>query len=59
MQDFLGLGSGARFNTPGTTRNNWRWRMRDGDLTPQLIEAVAEMVRYASRIPHKQLIDMA
>jgi 4-alpha-glucanotransferase len=59
MQDFLGLGSSARFNTPGTTRNNWRWRMQDGDLTPQLIEAVAEMVRYASRIPHKQLIDMA
>ena len=59
MQDFLGLGSSARFNTPGTTLNNWRWRMRDGDLTPQLIETVAEMVRYASRIPEKSLSDMA
>jgi 4-alpha-glucanotransferase len=59
MQDFLGLGSGARFNTPGTTLNNWRWRMRDGELTPRLIEAVAEMVRDASRIPEKQLTEMA
>jgi len=59
MQDFLGLGSGARFNTPGTTLNNWRWRMREGELTPRLIEAVAEMVRYASRIPEKQLTEMA
>jgi 4-alpha-glucanotransferase len=59
MQDFLGLGSGARFNIPGTTLNNWRWRMRDGDLTPRLVEEIAEMVRYASRIPQKQLTDMA
>ncbi len=27
MQDILGLGSWARMNTPGTERNNWRWRM--------------------------------
>ena len=26
MQDYLGLGSKARLNTPGTTQNNWRWR---------------------------------
>jgi len=59
MQDFLGLGSAARFNIPGTTLNNWRWRMRDGDLTPRLVGEIAEMVRYASRIPEVQLIDMA
>jgi 4-alpha-glucanotransferase len=27
MQDFLGLGSEARINTPGTSSNNWRWRL--------------------------------
>ena len=59
MQDFLGLGSSARFNIPGTTLNNWRWRMQDGDLTPQQMQAVAEMVRYASRIPEVQLTDIA
>jgi 4-alpha-glucanotransferase len=27
MQDVLGLGSEARMNVPGTTVENWRWRM--------------------------------
>jgi 4-alpha-glucanotransferase len=30
MQDLLGLGAGARMNTPGTLEHNWEWRM-DGD----------------------------
>jgi len=59
MQDYLGLGSEARFNTPGTTLNNWRWRMPDGMLTPQLVDAVADMVRSAGRIPEKRLTDLA
>ena len=29
MQDLLELGSGARFNTPGTLENNWCWRLND------------------------------
>ena len=32
LQDFLGLGSEARLNTPGTASGNWRWRVRDDDL---------------------------
>jgi 4-alpha-glucanotransferase len=31
-QDLLGLGSEARFNTPGNPQGNWAWRMADGDL---------------------------
>ena len=27
MQDVLRLGSGARMNTPGTPKGNWRWRL--------------------------------
>lgn len=49
MQDFLGLGSEARLNTPGTTRDNWRWRLREGDIDVQLAEGIAEMVHEASR----------
>ena len=26
LQDLLGLGSEARFNTPGTAEGNWTWR---------------------------------
>jgi 4-alpha-glucanotransferase len=51
MQDYLGLGSEARLNTPGTTLNNWRWRLRPGQLTPQRLEEVAGLVRAASRLP--------
>ena len=31
-QDFLGLGSEARFNTPGVPSGNWRWRYRSEAL---------------------------
>jgi 4-alpha-glucanotransferase len=55
MQDFLGLGSSARFNRPGTTANNWRWRMQADDLRPELVAEVGEMVRTASRMPGKRL----
>ena len=51
MQDFLGLGPEARLNTPGTTLNNWRWRLRPGQLTPRRMEQIAGLVRAASRLP--------
>lgn len=51
MQDLLGLGSEARINTPGTTKDNWRWRMKEGDIDARLAVQVAEMVQKASRTP--------
>lgn len=35
MQDVLGLGSGHRMNTPGTTVGNWRWRMAWDQVTDE------------------------
>jgi len=32
MQDVLGLGAGARFNTPGTSSGNWLWRVGEKDI---------------------------
>jgi len=32
IQDLLGLGSEARFNTPGTAAGNWRWKLWHGAL---------------------------
>jgi 4-alpha-glucanotransferase len=49
MQDFLGLGSTARLNTPGTSANNWRWRLEARQVGPMLIDSVASMVTNASR----------
>ena len=51
MQDFLGLGSKARLNRPGTTRDNWRWRMAEGALDGALADRIRRMVEDASRTP--------
>lgn len=32
MQDILGLADDARMNVPGTSRNNWTWRLPTGAL---------------------------
>ena len=49
MQDFLGLGSDARLNTPGTTMDNWRWRVSAEQLSPAFCESVAKLVEASSR----------
>ena len=49
MQDYLGLGSEARINTPGTSGGNWRWRVLDTQLSDDLCDNVAEMVRQSGR----------
>lgn len=49
MQDYLGLGSEARMNTPSTLGGtNWRWRMASGAASVELAEKIAELThRYA------------
>lgn len=49
MQDLLGLGSEARVNRPGTTQDNWRWRMAPDALTPELMRRVADLARLTGR----------
>ncbi|MEJ2399978.1 MAG: 4-alpha-glucanotransferase [Xanthomonadales bacterium] len=51
MQDFLGLGSEARLNRPGTTRDNWRWRMAEGALDGAQADRIRRMVEDAARAP--------
>jgi 4-alpha-glucanotransferase len=48
-QDVLGLGSEARMNRPGTARGSWRWRLRDGALTPALAARLREVTEAAGR----------
>jgi 4-alpha-glucanotransferase len=55
MQDYLGLGSEARLNTPGTTLNNWRWRMTGEQWRPELSGWIKDMVSQASRTAEKPL----
>lgn len=45
MQDILELGSESRINTPGTTTNNWCWRMRGDDLTKEIEENFTNLIK--------------
>ena len=43
IQDLLGLGSEARFNTPGTVAGNWRWKLWHGALDHGLADWCREL----------------
>ena len=49
IQDFLGLGSEARINTPGVASGNWQWRLKEGVLTDELAERIAKLTKVYSR----------
>lgn len=49
VQDFLGLGSEARINTPGVAAGNWQWRLRHEVLTDELAERIAKLTKVYSR----------
>jgi 4-alpha-glucanotransferase len=44
LQDALGLDEGSRMNLPSTTLANWAWRVRSEELSPELADALADMV---------------
>jgi 4-alpha-glucanotransferase len=49
-QDVLGLGDEARMNRPGDIDpRNWRWRLQDGQLTPELAARLRTEVEASGR----------
>ena len=49
MQDYLGLGSEARMNTPSTIGCNWRWRMTEDQFTEDLCRDILAQTRRYGR----------
>ena len=49
MQDYLGLGTEARMNTPSTIGCNWRWRMTDDQFTQELCRDILARTRRFGR----------
>jgi len=43
VQDLLGLGSEARFNVPGTATGNWRWRVTEAGLDPDVADRLGRI----------------
>ena len=50
FQDLLGLGGGARMNTPGTTENNWEWRFSWKMVPHNLKSEIRKMVKCYGRL---------
>ncbi len=51
IQDYLGLGSEARINTPSTLGGlNWKWRLLPGQLTDDLASSIRKMTRLYGRL---------
>ena len=49
MQDYLELDNDARMNTPGNPSGNWQWRMKKGEITPELAQKIGRMTRIYNR----------
>jgi 4-alpha-glucanotransferase len=49
IQDWIGLGSEARVNTPGTSENNWRFRVRKRMLSKRLAEKILSFTECSGR----------
>ena len=49
VQDVIGLGSEARMNRPGTGEGNWTWRLREGMLTPEVVEELRALTHIFAR----------
>jgi 4-alpha-glucanotransferase len=51
MQDALGLGSDARMNTPSLHGGNWRWRVSEAQLAPEVAAKLALLAEVSDRLP--------
>ncbi|MFZ4520317.1 MAG: 4-alpha-glucanotransferase [Bacteroidales bacterium] len=49
MQDLLGLDTSARMNLPGTTQNNWKWRVDEGAFSPEMAAKLAHLTTLYGR----------
>ena len=54
LQDWLELGAEARMNFPGTTGNNWVWRMLPGSCTDALAESIYKLTVLYGRLENKE-----
>lgn len=49
LQDYLGLDSSARLNTPGRTEDNWRWRVTIAQLAADGLDHLRGWIRDSGR----------
>jgi len=52
-QDILSLGGEARFNFPGRSEGNWRWRLWPSALNDTLAQRLHDLTAYYNRLPRE------
>jgi 4-alpha-glucanotransferase len=50
LQDYLGLSSDARMNTPSTIGDNWKWRLTKEELSEDLLHKIREITKLYGRL---------
>lgn len=55
MQDYLGLGNEARINHPSTLDNNWKWRLKHGEITMELLTRIRNLTMRSFRMERKRI----
>ncbi|WP_099469070.1 4-alpha-glucanotransferase [Konateibacter massiliensis] len=50
LQDYLGLGSEARINTPSTLGENWKWRLKETDFDEKIVKRIHRMTKLYGRL---------
>lgn len=53
-QDILGYGSEFRMNIPGTSTNNWQWKLKRNAFTEDLILRLRRLAHLYNRIPERK-----
>ena len=53
-QDWLGLGDGARMNTPSVVGGNWCWRLRQGEMGEAQAQELLRMTAEYGRLNGKK-----
>jgi len=57
MQDFLGLGSEARINTPSTLGGNWEWRIRKDYASGGLAKKIKDLSKTYNRLEEEEKME--
>lgn len=50
LQDYLGYDNTCRMNTPSTVGENWKWRLKGGELTDELCEEIHTLCKRYGRL---------
>ena len=50
VQDYLCFGNEARINAPSTLGDNWKWRMKKGQLNETIIQKIYKMTKLYGRL---------